>query len=100
MIPLGKPGPVGDGARQNGSFMANLTTATVAQQAVQLGLLSEGQLQEFRDLRREGDANPEPLLRALERKGYLTPWQSQKLLKGETEGYFLGGYRLLYRIAS
>ena len=36
----------------------------------------------------------------LERKRYLTPWQSGKLMKGDTEGYFLGGYRLLYKIAS
>ncbi|MCI0347525.1 MAG: aminoglycoside phosphotransferase family protein, partial [Chloroflexi bacterium] len=33
-------------------------------------------------------------------KGYLTPWQSQKLLKGDTDGFFLGGCRLLYKIAS
>src|SRR5207249_2695156 len=28
------------------------------------------------------------------------PYQTSKLLKGDTEGYFLGGYRLLYKIAS
>jgi serine/threonine protein kinase len=36
----------------------------------------------------------------MERKGYLTPWQSYKLLKGEPDGYFLGGYRILYKISS
>src|SRR5262249_1759877 len=40
------------------------------------------------------------LLRLLERKRQLTPWQRQKLLKGDTDGYFLGGYRMLYKIAS
>src|SRR5262249_2717447 len=80
--------------------MANLNVANLAQQAVQLGLLTETQVEEFRDLVEQSDGNPEPLLRALERKEYLTPWQSQKLLKGEVDGYFLGGYRLLYRIAS
>ena len=40
------------------------------------------------------------LLRSLERKGHLTPWQTAKLLKGENDGYFLGGYRILYKIAS
>jgi serine/threonine protein kinase len=39
-------------------------------------------------------------VRLLERRGYLTPWQGRKLLKGETEGFFLGGYRVLYKIAS
>src|SRR5205807_9173128 len=43
---------------------------------------------------------PEPLLRALERKGHLTPLQSGKLLKQEKDGYFLGGFRLLYKISS
>ena len=39
-------------------------------------------------------------LKAMERKGLLTPWQSGKLLKQEKDGYFLGGYRILYKIAS
>ena len=35
------------------------------------------------------------------RKGYLTPpWQSSKLVKGDPDGYFLGGYRIEYKIAS
>ncbi len=36
----------------------------------------------------------------MERRGYLTPFQTNKLLKGDTDGYFLGGYRILYKIAS
>ena len=36
----------------------------------------------------------------LERKGFITPWQSGKVLKGDIDGFFLGGYRLLYKIAS
>jgi serine/threonine protein kinase len=39
-------------------------------------------------------------LRALERKAYLTALQIDKLLKGDMDGYFLGSYRLLYKIAS
>jgi serine/threonine protein kinase len=80
--------------------MPSLTAATVAQFAVQRGLLTESQLNDCAEFREAGDGPPELLLRALERKGLLTPWQSQKLLKGETDGFFLGGYRLLYRIAS
>src|SRR6185369_10235505 len=45
-------------------------------------------------------APAEDMVRMLERKRHLTPWQGHKLLKGDTEGYFLGGYRLLYKIAS
>src|SRR5262245_46924992 len=40
------------------------------------------------------------LLNLLERKGLITSWQSGRVLKGERDGYFVGGYRLLYRIAA
>ena len=36
----------------------------------------------------------------LERRSLLTPLQSNKLRKGDRDGYFLGGFRILYRIAS
>jgi serine/threonine protein kinase len=79
--------------------MPQLDATSVAQQACMLGLVTEAQVRECTDeLRNLSD--PSVLLRALERKGYLSPWQSQKLLKGDKDGYFLGGYRLLYRIAS
>lgn len=78
-----------------------ITDATaLSQLAVRVGLLSEAQLEEAWE---EADSrNPDPLalLRVLERKGILTPYQSAKLLKADTDGYFLGGYRLLYRISS
>jgi eukaryotic-like serine/threonine-protein kinase len=80
--------------------MSNLTAAALAQLATKLGLLGQTQLQECRESLTAANASPDQFLRALERKGYLTPWQSQKLLKGELTGYFLGGYRLLYKIAS
>jgi serine/threonine protein kinase len=67
---------------------------------VKLGLVSEAQLQEAWDELGYRTTDPEPLLHILERKGYLTPFQISKLKKGETEGYFLGGYRILYKIAS
>jgi CheY-like chemotaxis protein/predicted Ser/Thr protein kinase len=74
--------------------------ATVAQLAQKVGLLTAEQLQEGWDEIGQQTGPAEPLLQALERKGYLTPLQSQKLLRGDTSGYFLGGYRLLYRIAA
>lgn len=73
--------------------------AAVAQQAQQHGLVTESQLIEVWDDVGK-NADPVKLLVALERKGILTPWQSQKLLKGDQDGYFLGGYRILYKIAS
>jgi eukaryotic-like serine/threonine-protein kinase len=72
----------------------------IAQLARRLDLVTDDQLMDaWAEVEsRTGPAGP--LLRSLERKGHLTPWQASKLLKGDTDGYFLGGYRLLYRIAA
>ena len=80
--------------------MANLSTDTLGQQAIKLGLLTEPQYLECWEELDSRESSAEALLRVCERKGYLTPYQSQKLLKGELDGYFLGGYRILYKIAS
>src|SRR3989475_127831 len=80
--------------------MATVDADTVAQQAVRLGLLTSEQVQQVWDELGERGGEAEPFLRFLERKGHLTPWHSQKLLKGDPDGYFLGGYRILYKIAS
>jgi serine/threonine protein kinase len=45
-------------------------------------------------------ATAEEFVDFAKRKSLLTPWQASKLLKGETDGYILGGYMLLYKIAS
>jgi serine/threonine protein kinase len=80
--------------------MANLDAAPLAMEAVRLGLLTQAQVHEgWDELGRQG-GDPEDFLRIMERKGYLTPWQSSKLLKADRDGYFLGGYRILYKIAS
>lgn len=65
-----------------------------------LGLVTETQVGECYEEVDRHRADAAAMVRILERKGYLTPWQSQKLLKGDRDGYFLGGYRLLYRISS
>src|SRR5690348_16852309 len=80
--------------------MANVDAVALAEKALRLGLLKLDQLQEAWEEVGKRDGEPEPLVRFLERKGYLTPWQSQKLLKDDPDGYFLGGYRILYKIAS
>src|ERR1700754_5146125 len=72
--------------------------ASLSQLAVRIRLLTEFQVQEARE---EMPSNHlVDFLRILERKSYLTAYQSSKLLNGDTNGYFLGGYRMLYKIAS
>jgi serine/threonine protein kinase len=80
--------------------MASLDAATLAQQVTKLGLVTHAQLEECLQELGETTGDGEPLLRLLERKGYLTLLQIDKLRKGDVTGYFLGGYRLLYKIAS
>jgi len=80
--------------------MENQDPDALGRLAVKVGLLTEGQLVEAKE--EIGDKDPDlmTLLRVLERKGWLTPWQSGKLLKGDADGYFLGGYRVLYKVSS
>ena len=72
---------------------------TLGLRAVQVGLITREQLAEAKD---EVGGAPDlmTMLRFLERKGWLTPYQSGKLLKGDEDGFTLGGYRLLYKISS
>jgi len=80
--------------------MTTLDTASIAQLVRQSGLVNDEQLRDCWDELDSGVHEGAALLKLLERKGYITPWQSSKVLKGDREGYFLGGYRVLYKIAS
>ena len=80
--------------------MYNPDASGVAYLAQRLDLITEDQLQEaWMDLgTKTGPA--ETFLRYMERKGYLTPWQASKLVKGDADGFVLGGYRVLYKISA
>jgi serine/threonine protein kinase len=80
--------------------METLDAATLAQQAVKLGLVTDAQVQDAWDELGQKGGDADAFLRAMERKGHLTPYQSHKLYRGDPDGYFLGGYRILYKIAS
>src|SRR5436305_11434343 len=80
--------------------MSTPDAATVAQLAQRVGLVTEPQLVDVWEEIGGKNAEPMKLCLTLERKGVLTPFQSQKLLKGDADGYFLGGFRILYKIAS
>ncbi len=82
-----------------GSMLAS-DASKVANLITRLRLVDEIRLAECVDELEADQQSPENLCRILERKGLLTPWQSNKLLKGDRDGFFLGGYRILYRIAA
>ena len=79
-------------------------STTFGQQAIKSGLINEHQLREAMEEAAEECGKSPPdlifLTRALERKEYLTNFQTSKILKGDADGYFLGGYRVLYKISS
>ncbi len=80
--------------------MSALEAGAIADIAIRLGLLSKHQAEEaWLELSSRAVPAAE-FLRAMERKAYLTPYQSTKLLKGDATGYFIGGYRILYKVAS
>lgn len=72
----------------------------LAQLAVRCGLIEEGTARELLYEFDDPKGPPVELARLMEKKRLLTPFQSGKLLKGETDGLVLGGYRILYKIAS
>src|SRR5262249_37476897 len=84
-----------------GTAMAsNDSIRGLANQIVKLGLVTLPQMQEALEELGPTATDVEELLRILERRSLLTPYQSGKPAKGDVDGYFLGGYRLLYKIAS
>jgi serine/threonine protein kinase len=78
----------------------NFDATGIGQLALRLGLVTESQVRECLEELEDRKAPGQELVRLLERKRYLSSWQGSKLLKGDMDGYFLGGYRLLYKIAS
>ena len=78
----------------------NLDAAGIGKLAVKLGLATDTQVRDCLIEVDDKKAPAEDMVRMLERKRFLTPWQGGKLLKGDLDGYFLGGYRILYKIAS
>jgi CheY-like chemotaxis protein/tRNA A-37 threonylcarbamoyl transferase component Bud32 len=79
--------------------MESMDARAFEQMILKLGLVTEAQLAEVHnELGNTLDLTH--LIAALERKSYLTPWQRGKVLKGDFDGFFLGGYRLLYKISS
>lgn len=80
--------------------MAELNRKQMSQLIVKLRLATPAQVQDCLDEIGIVEEDPEPLLSCLSRHGLLTSLQIDKLLKGDMHGYFMGSYRLLYKIHS
>jgi serine/threonine protein kinase len=78
----------------------NLDPVAFGQHIQRLGLVTEAQLLEAYEEAGAGIKDLPAFLRVLERKGFITPWQLDRVFKEYEDGFFLGGYRILWRIAS
>ncbi len=74
--------------------------AEFAQLAVRVGLVEDETAKECLYEIEDKSKPASEIGRLMERKGLITPLQTSKLLKGDMDGYVLGGFRLLYKIAS
>src|SRR6516162_7079777 len=93
------PGPRARGVKGS-AHMDNLDGATFGQIVTRLGLITDAQLLEVLEELAEKNPPLENLVNLLERKSYVTPWQTAKIRRGDSDRFFLGGYRILYRIAA
>lgn len=77
-----------------------MTLEELEQLLVRLRLIEHEQIEGFRSRLPTGDDCTGDLLRALESRHLLTPYQVSKLQKGEADALVLGDFKLLYRNAS
>lgn len=78
----------------------NLDASGIGQLALRMGVVTDEQVRECVYELDDKAAPAEAMVALMERRGILSPWQGRKLLKGDLDGYILGGYKLLYKIAS
>lgn len=77
--------------------MAEIEALDLAENAVLIGLITRSQMHEA--VVDAEDGSVEALTRSLLRKGWITSWHRDKLLKGEVRGFFYGNYKILFHIA-
>ena len=77
--------------------MTDSSARDEARKLIDLGLLKPGEAADALDM--IGNGTGKDLISLLERRQILTPFQIQKLQSGETTGYYVGRYKILYLIA-
>ncbi len=80
--------------------MADPTASEIADLALDLGLMSERQLQEVWAAFGSHTVNLQEFLQHLVRHEYLTNYQVDRLVKGERTGFFFGDYKVLYLVGT
>src|SRR6056297_2006041 len=80
--------------------MSEFTPESLAQRVLQLGLADQRQIDLARGEMGSGEYSLEDMVRALQRNGLLTTLQLEKILRGDSTGYFFGEYKVLYLIGA
>ncbi len=76
--------------------MAELTAERVAQHALDLELVDQSNMRAAWEELADRNVPPQALLQALVRRGLISNWQVDRLLRLETDGFFYGDYKVLY----
>lgn len=80
--------------------MSEFTPESLAQRVLQLGLADQRQIDLARGEMGSGEYALDDMVRALQRNGLLTTLQLEKILRGDSTGYFFGEYKVLYLIGA
>ncbi len=78
--------------------MGSVTAESLAEQALDVGLLTPRQLQDVWAALGTRSVSVDQFVQALIRSELLTKYQADRLLKGEKTAYFYGDYRVLYLV--
>ncbi|MGL6194787.1 MAG: protein kinase domain-containing protein, partial [Thermoguttaceae bacterium] len=80
--------------------MSNLTLDDITQRALSLGIITPVQLQEMWTSFGTQNIDAELFLQETVRQGFLTNYQVERLMSGETTGFYFGDYKVLYHIGA
>jgi serine/threonine-protein kinase len=78
--------------------MGSVTAERLAEQALDVGLLTPSQLQDVWGALGTRSVSVDQFVQALIRRELLTKYQADRLLKGEKTAYFYGDYKVLYLV--
>ena len=77
--------------------MSDIDALSLSDQSVMLGLVTRAQAREA--VSDAEDGSLDAVVRSFLRKGLLTSWQVERLKKGDPEGFFYGGCKVLFHLA-
>jgi len=80
--------------------MADPTASEIADRALDLGLMTERQLQQVWAEFGSRNVSCQDFLQLLVRREFLTNYQVERLVKGERTGFYFGDYKVLYLVGT